>query len=195
MPFAYLERKLVNHCASTIMGKKPACLVCFPKDDLRLKRDLDAYLKTKPDLWQDLEILILARSHVQYVYVYRRTLLCEWLQKAEVKSALAEFGYVYSETEDWFLQLLLELRARLQSLSAGFPHEIGLFLGYPVADVRGFITCGGSDCLISGYWKVYADQEQAKARFAEFNACRDCLLRHMRTGSALWDCPLEEYTA
>ena len=35
----------------------------------------------------------------------------------------------------------------------GFPHEIGLVLGYPPVDVEGFIKKEGRDFLYSGYWK------------------------------------------
>ena len=38
-----------------------------------------------------------------------------------------------------------------------FPHEMGLLLGYPVEDVKGFIRNGGENCLYIGYWKVNLD--------------------------------------
>ena len=45
---------------------------------------------------------------------------------------------------------LLKLRER--SRSAGFPHEIGIFLGYPAHDVRGFIENGGKNCRFIWCW-------------------------------------------
>ena len=38
----------------------------------------------------------------------------------------------------------------------GFPHEMGVLLGYPVEDVRGFMEQNGQNALYQGYWKVYA---------------------------------------
>ena len=38
-----------------------------------------------------------------------------------------------------------------------FPHEIGIFLGYPLADVAGFIRNKGRNCKCIGTWKVYGD--------------------------------------
>ena len=53
-----------------------------------------------------------------------------------------------------------------------FPHEIGLFLGYPIEDVKGFRKFGGSDCKMCGYWKVYDDVEQARRIFDSYDKCQ-----------------------
>lgn len=44
-------------------------------------------------------------------------------------------------------QLLERLSGRI-SASEDFPHEIGLFLGYPVDDVTGFIQNKGRNYLL-----------------------------------------------
>ena len=36
----------------------------------------------------------------------------------------------------------------------GFPHEIGVFLGYPVEDVEGYMQNDGKNFLLVGYWKM-----------------------------------------
>jgi hypothetical protein len=60
-----------------------------------------------------------------------------------------------------------------------FPHEIGVFLGYPLGDVIGF--CSGQYCASDGgcrgYWKVYHRQEKAKRTFARMDAARMTLVR------------------
>ncbi len=43
-----------------------------------------------------------------------------------------------------------------------FPHEIGVFLGYPLADVIGFIQNRGKNFTACGYWKVYTDPTAAQ---------------------------------
>ena len=57
---------------------------------------------------------------------------------------------------------------RLQS-SLEFPHEIGIFLGYPPADVDGFMH-RKEDCRISGLWKVYDDIREAEQRICPLQA-------------------------
>ncbi len=55
-----------------------------------------------------------------------------------------------------------------------FPHEIGLFLGYPPVDVEGLIDHGVKDFKCVGDWKVYGDEEQARQTFARYRACTEC---------------------
>lgn len=60
----------------------------------------------------------------------------------------------------------MRLTTRIGCYSAGtleFPHEIGVFLGYPLSDVRGFLEDEGRNCAYVGYWKVY-DNVHSKIR-------------------------------
>jgi len=66
-----------------------------------------------------------------------------------------------------------------------FPHEIGLFLGYPVEDVRGFIEQRGKDCKLSGYWKVYGDEQAARRLFHQFDRCRDTARGYIERGMTI----------
>ena len=52
-----------------------------------------------------------------------------------------------------------------------FPHEIGVFLGYPPDDVRGFMKspCDGVKCV--GSWKVYGNQKEAEKIFKKYKEC------------------------
>jgi hypothetical protein len=61
--------------------------------------------------------------------------------------------------------------ARLQRrfLNEGFPHEIGLFLGYPPEDVRGFIFNKGQNFICCRYWKVYHNAERAMEMFRKID--------------------------
>ncbi len=42
-----------------------------------------------------------------------------------------------------------------------FPHEIGLFLGYPLEDVKSFIENKADCSKCSGCWKVYGNEQEA----------------------------------
>ena len=93
-----------------------------------------------------------------------------------------KFGYRQTQSLD---AMLSELAEHIQQ-SATFPHEIGLFLGYPVADVLGFIAHHGEDYLLLGYWKVYRNAEQAKQLFSQYDGCRSYLCRQMKQGRSLY---------
>ena len=83
-------------------------------------------------------------------------------------------------------RLLDELSRRMRSAKAGgFPHEIGLFLGYPLEDVTGFIAAGGAEYRCSGCWKVYGDVEQAQRLFRRYAACRKRYLAMASSGLTL----------
>lgn len=66
-----------------------------------------------------------------------------------------------------------------------FPHEIGLFLGYPPEDVKGFIEQRALHCKCTGWWKVYGDQTEAEQTFARYQKCTDCYLRNWQRGKSL----------
>lgn len=54
---------------------------------------------------------------------------------------------------------------------AEFPHEIGLLLGYPPADVEGFIQHKGADFAACGGWKAYESPSEALKTFQEQKRC------------------------
>ena len=79
--------------------------------------------------------------------------------------------------------MLTHLGARLAG--AEFPHEVGLFLGYPAADVEGFRRNAGRNCKLCGHWKVYGQVEEARRRFLAFDRCREALCRWVAEGRSL----------
>ncbi|MDR0758852.1 MAG: DUF3793 family protein [Treponema sp.] len=64
-------------------------------------------------------------------------------------------------------------RLKEQFTSSQFPHEVGIFLGYPADDVLGFVEHNGQNYKLCGYWKVYGDVERAKACFRQYDECRE----------------------
>ena len=67
----------------------------------------------------------------------------------------------------------------------GFPHEIGVFLGYPVEDVEGYMQNDGKNFLLVGYWKVYGEKEQALRLFASYDEAREQTVREVLAGKEL----------
>lgn len=180
----WAERELVAHCAPTLAGLKSGslfCLRCRAREAERLAR-----------LWD--ERLAPAGVHVYLlfcneadalVYVYREKLLAaEWARPGAAEF-LARYGY--DPAQPWPAQLR-RLRGRLAMGRAGgavFPHEIGLFLGYPLADVRGFIENQGRGFCCAGCWKAYGDRPRAEKNFARLRKCRAVYLKCHARGSTL----------
>ncbi len=90
--------------------------------------------------------------------LYRREELEQWLKTLQVEALLKELGYDSMELH----RIFRKLEHRIGGHGNGempFPHELGLLLGYPAEDVRGFMGIGYKKCLYTGYWKVYEKAE------------------------------------
>ena len=83
------------------------------------------------------------------------------------------------------LEAMLDHLASRMAGSGGFPHEVGLFLGYPAEDVEGFRRHGGQGYKYSGLWKVYSDVERAQRCFRQYGCCRRALCRRLEAGCRL----------
>ena len=66
-----------------------------------------------------------------------------------------------------------------------FPHEIGIFLEYPLMDVKGFLEHNGADYIYSGYWKVYTDEYNAVRKFREYDLVREFAIRAVASGKKI----------
>lgn len=173
-----LEQKLVRYCAPVLAGLKIANLFRYqPENEELLQKELGTVSEKLKEKGVYLEIVRRFEKGV-LLYVYRRERLEEELKKTENAELLARYGYEKmmcrhpdSSCKKKIWDYCLEhLKARICN-SDEFPHEIGIFLGYPCEDVKGFIDHQGQNCIFSGYWKVYANPELARNLFAKFKRC------------------------
>ncbi|MDR1325180.1 MAG: DUF3793 family protein [Treponema sp.] len=171
-----LDMTLARHCAPVLLGKKPAALFPMP-------RGWDETLAKAPPLG-NMRFLSLQRpGQHALVFSYHPRLLSRTLDTAGMRETLGALGYPMVERGNTGPCLaFLEQRFRE---GAGFPHEVGFFLGYPPEDVLGFIRHQGSHCKLCGMWKVYGDAARAAVLFAEYAECRERLLRHVQNGGAI----------
>ena len=167
------ERTLAFHSAPALLGIKCANLISVAADP----GDMHDY-RQEFERRSGLKMCILCRCRGRrLLYVYHEMLLEMQLRQPEILRFLAQYGY----TEDMDLpQMLAALAARMQC--GHFPHEIGVFLGYPLADVQGFIANNGRNCLLCGCWKVYSDPESARRTFANYDRCREILCDKLQQG-------------
>ena len=65
---------------------------------------------------------------------------------------------------------------------ATYPHEIGIFLGYPLEDVLGFIQ--NKPCCCMGAWKVYDQNSvtRCKELFSLFECVRNQFIQGVENG-------------
>ena len=113
------------------------------------------------------------------IYLCRIEMLEADLRDPQAEAILRKNGY----PEGTPIQRVSHLIRRLRDCET-FPHEIGLFLGYPPADVQGFIE--GKTCKCTGLWKVFeSDEEAARRYFARCRHCTNAYLQRSREGWSL----------
>ena len=115
------------------------------------------------------------------MYLYRPQALEAALRDPETARFLREYGYPEGGSAQ---KAIDRLRGRVCA-SEDFPHEIGVFLGYPLTDIRGFICNEGRNCLCCGCWKVYSDPERAMKLFARYRKCTEAYARLFAAGFPL----------
>ncbi len=171
------EELLIRHCAPTLAGIKTSNLFGCRYDSreqlLDDVRDLNNRLRAK-----GLRVLPLQyRKGYALIYLYRPDRLEKDLEDIDACRLLEDRGYDCDSPSRCLAHLMERLR---QAGQQNFPHEIGLFLGYPPEDVEGFIAHQAQDSKCVGVWKVYGDADRAKAQFDAYQKCTDEFFR-------LWD--------
>lgn len=178
------EQLLIRHCSPTLAGLKTGSLfTCAYQSPSEIREDirrLNRRLRGK-----GLRVLPLRYSACRaLIYVYRPDRLSKDLSDNLAQPILRERGYTAESPQECLRQLMRRLHDKTE-----FPHEIGLFLGYPPEDVHGFIDNKPGTCRMIGVWKVYGDCTQAQKIFAMYKKCTDLYIRQWANGS-----PLERLT-
>ena len=171
----YLCYTIAFHAAPTIMRQKAASLIIFKNGSRPLKQ---VWLENKERCTQYFPMrffCLYERPESVGILFYQEDLLAECLKKQETKGFLACLGYAPE------MSLNEKLVCLARRYRAGCPHEIGVFLDYPLHDVKAFADCR-KDCLLTGYWKVYAEEKTALKRFREFDHSKNRILQALLGG-------------
>lgn len=174
------EEVIVKHCSPTLAGMKTGSLFTFPyasKQEMRKRiRHWNRLLKAK-----GLRVLPLRyKKGSALIYIYRPSFLSKDLEDQIASRLLHERGYECCNPD----QCVIRLMERL-SENEEFPHEIGLFLGYPPEDVCGFIENGAKNCKCVGCWKVYGDEQAARSTFAKYESCTAAYFAQLAKGMSV----------
>lgn len=113
-------------------------------------------------------------------FVYDRFMLEKLLSDRDTARFLTALGYDCSRPS----AVVAELAARVRG-GAEFPHEIGVFLGYALDDVKAFIADPGGGTLMGGYWKVYSGFPEKRKLFDEYRRYSDSVFGKFASGQPL----------
>lgn len=172
-----LEQELLNQCAALCMDMKVANTLIINKN---LMKDLK-------DLLADNRIQYIKLGNIKdklLLLLYDKKELDLYLQSEKVEKFLISCGYQERKQEDR-LYHLKERYELYQNKRNSFPHEMGVFLGYPLEDIIGFINNEGRNYLFSGYWKVYNQEYSQKMLFYYYKEARKLLSFYLEHGISL----------
>lgn len=158
----------IRHSSPTLAGLKTGSLFLCPYcSNTDLAQGLRIWNRTlvKKGLYA---VCVKKYEKKALIYVYRASRLRRDLADPLAAEILKANGYLFPAYAG---KCIAHLMKRLEGQNQ-FPHEIGLFLGYPPKDVQGFIENKAGGCKYLGWWKVYDDVETASKLFQSFNRCK-----------------------
>lgn len=174
------DELIIEHCAPTLAGMKTGsvfnCVYGDFRELCRFIRTLNHRLTPK-----GLKMLILRRWESRVLlYLFRPGDLQRDMTDGLAHSLLQMYGYPCENPN----RCVIHLMRRLQH-SEEFPHEIGLFLGYPSRDVEGFIKNKAKCAKCTGCWKVYGDETHAQKTFNKYKKCKAVYLKQFHAGKSI----------
>lgn len=166
--------KIFFYAAPTIKNVKPASLICFKNTkSLKIK---DIWLKHKEELKDTLPIMfyeLKSSDDSVTVLFYNEEFLKNVLCDKDCNKFLCEKGYRNCKI----------VKKALENLKNKFnkscPDEIGIFLGYPLSDVKEFLNGNKRNCKMVRYWRVYSNEEHAIKMWKKYDDARQSIVNEI----------------
>ena len=174
-----LENMLVEFCSPTLAGIKTGNLFSVRTNG----ENINGEIKTLNTILikNGLRLIPLQKKDdFALFYLYRPERLKSAFVLPDNRSILEEKGYPCGNPD----RCVVELIRRLVT-DEKFPHEIGVFLGYPPCDVRGFMKSPHEGVKCVGCWKVYGNQKEAERTFEKYKICSAAYKREISKGKTL----------
>ena len=149
----YIKR-ILEMLGAVILGSKPAEIINVPgsKEDKKIKlSQIEAFFSNCSRITY--RIITTHDGGKRVLFINEKS-----MEKVLVNKRCINFLKFVGYSSDYELNDYMdELVFRLQSEE--FPHEIGVFLGYPLKDVLGFMGYGKNELVEVKNWRVYGDKE------------------------------------
>ena len=149
----YIKR-ILEMLGAVILGSKPAEIINVPgsKEDKKIKlSQIEAFFSNCSRITY--RIITTHDGGKRVLFINEKS-----MEKVLVNKRCINFLKFVGYPSDYQLNDYMdELVFRLQSEE--FPHEIGVFLGYPLKDVLGFMGYGKNELVEVKNWRIYGDKE------------------------------------
>lgn len=188
-PLECLTAHLVFQCSEVLTGVKPANLLALPNKKRSCGRNLyQLWQKYHEQLAVTLDYLtfkvLRQNDDSVLLFCFNHTQLEEHLSHNGIRVLLAKSGYDINQDTN---NLINELAKRASS-SKGFPHEIGLFIGYPAKDVAAFMGLAKLPFTCQGPWKVFGCPKKSMALASRHKSCRKLVKNMLEHCTSVNEC-------
>ena len=177
-----LTAHLMLECAETLAGIKPANLVSLVNRVRPCGKNLyNIWHNHHQSLSSSMNILrfrvLQTSKRALLLFCYHPGQLDKHLAHAGIRVLLGKSGYDISLSSEELLTLLAEKIGG----SANFPHEIGLFIGYPAKDVAAFMGLVDLPFTCQGPWKIYGKPDKSICLANSFRNSRQVMVSHLKS--------------
>jgi hypothetical protein len=182
----YMKNFLTYLIAPVIAGVKPSSTVTLTKGTNNLYEMWESKSKEYLEELQLSSIVLRKDDKASVILIYDEELLRKTLFEENNIRFLNKLGYYESNNLNDLLKVLVKRYDEFHC-----PHELGVFLGIPLEDVKAFINCSKEQCLMCGYWKVYGNKDTAEKIFSYYdkskNIAKECILKRKDLLSVVYE--------
>ena len=179
------KKKLLGRIGATIVGVKPAEFLTISDDEIEweeFKNIVNTFNKIKL-------IEINKRNQKRKALFYHVSCLDKVLQKKYHQKFLKKLGY----PREYCLQSYINHLEKKIYEDESLPQEIGLFLGYPLKDVMGFMDCCPFRLVEVKGWRIYGSRELSIKVYCKFRRARERFLNYLNRQKSLGGMNEAEY--
>ena len=153
---------LIETLGPVILGAKPSEILSFPLKEAENIMKLEAIQSTFNQSSKILYKQISNHNNCVKILFYHPIILENTLKDPKNLKLLQHIGYNAEYELENYLESLMEKIAQ-----GNIPDEIGIFLGYPLKDVLGFIGHPSLKLTKINGWRVYGDARLSDRRYNE----------------------------
>lgn len=161
--------RLLESIGATLMGVKPASLINVHSDQC-VKLCKTHFVCGGPVAC----VIVKATQEKTQLFFYHQGCLQAVLADGVNRLFLMRLGYPEQGTADQYVRILIQ-RMR----GTPFPHEAGLFFGYPIKDVCGFMGAPIRYRKTMG-WRMYGDTRVSEIIYERYKNARSAVRRMLR---------------
>ena len=177
-----IEKFLLFNTSLVISEGKPSATITLKKG---IDSNYEKWIKYGEKFLESINIKYIELrecANALIILVYDEKQLSNYIFKEENRTFLKKLGYSYGNDIDAYVE---KLKKRYDEFNC--PHELGIFLGYPLNDVKDFMECSSKKCLACGYWRVYNDYNAAKEVFNIYDMIKEKTVNYILKGDSSYN--------